>query len=70
MEYCVYEKELMKSKTFITISQYQKIRRNLGYKYIIKMESNNKLKEIDIKNRTCLYFSNTIKLKILILVIF
>ena len=66
----MYEKALMKSKTFITISQCQKIRRNLGYKYIIKMESNNKLIEVDIKNRTCLYFSNTIKLKILILVIF
>ena len=33
------------------------------------MESNNKLKESDIKNRTCYYFDH-IKLKILILIVF
>ena len=27
----------------------------------MKMESNNKLKENDIKNRTCYYFDNIIK---------
>ena len=27
------------------------------------MESNNKLKEIDIKNRTCYYFDDIIKIK-------
>ena len=51
----------MKSKTFITVSRYQKIKGNWHYKYIIKIESDNKLKEIDIKNRTCYYFSNTTK---------
>ena len=33
------------------------------------MEKNNELKEINIKNRTCYYFDDVIKLKILILVI-
>ena len=61
MEHRVYQKALMKSKTFITISRHQKIKGNWHYKYIIKIESNNKLKEIDIKNRSCYYFSNTIK---------
>ena len=37
---------------------------------IIKMESNDKLKEYDIKNPTCYYFDNIIKIKILILSIF
>ena len=27
------------------------------------MESNNKLKEIDIKNRTCYYFDDIVKIK-------
>ena len=30
-------------------------------KCIIKTETNDKLKEIDIKNRTCYYFDNIIK---------
>ena len=30
------------------------------------MESNKELKEIDIKNRTCLYLDNKIKVSILI----
>ena len=32
--------------------------------------SDDELKEINIKNRTCYYFDETIKLKILILIIF
>ena len=34
------------------------------------MDSNDELKEIDIKNRMCYYFNDIIKLKILILIIF
>ena len=34
------------------------------------MESNEEVKEIIIKNRTCYFFSGLIKLKILILIIF
>ena len=34
------------------------------------MESNDKLKRIDIKNSRCNYFDDIIKLKILILIIF
>ena len=33
------------------------------------MESNDKLKDVDIKNCTCYYFDGIIKLKILILII-
>ena len=33
------------------------------YKYIIKMESNDQLKEIDIKNRACYYFDDIIKIE-------
>ena len=32
-------------------------------KFIIKMESNVKLKEIDIKNRACYYFDHIIKIE-------
>ena len=32
-------------------------------KFIIEMESNDKLKEIDIKNRTCYYLDDIIKTK-------
>ena len=34
------------------------------------MNSGNKLKEIDIKTRTCFYFDDTSILKILIMIIF
>ena len=34
------------------------------------MDSNDELKEIDIKNRMCYYFNDITKLKILILIIF
>ena len=34
------------------------------------MDSNDELKEIDIKNSMCYYFNDIIKLKILILVIY
>ena len=34
------------------------------------MESNDELKEINIKNRSCYHFYDIIKLKILILIIF
>ena len=33
------------------------------YKYIIKMESNDQLKEVDIKNRACYYFDDIIKIE-------
>ena len=33
------------------------------------MESNDKLKETDVKNGTCYYFDDIIKLKILILMV-
>ena len=39
-------------------------------KYIIKIESNDKLKEIDVKNRTCYYFNDIIRIEDLILVVF
>ena len=32
-------------------------------KYIIETESNDNLKEIDIKNRTCYYFDDVAKIK-------
>ena len=32
-------------------------------KYIIETESNDNLKEIDIKNRTCYYFDDVVKIK-------
>ena len=50
---------MSKTKTFITIS-YHKWHIN---RCIIKMESNNELKEIDIKNCTCYYFDETIKIE-------
>ena len=34
------------------------------------MDSNDELKEIDIKNRICYYFNDTIKIEDLILIIF
>ena len=46
-----------KTKTFITISSYKF---QINKKYIIEMEINGKLKEIDIKNRTCYYFDEII----------
>ena len=36
----------------------------------INMDSNDELKEIDIKNRICYYFNDTIKIEDLILIIF
>ena len=34
------------------------------------MDSNDELKEIDIKNRICYYFNDTVKIEDLILIIF
>ena len=42
---------------------HSQIKRNLVLKNIMKMENNDKLKEINIKNRTCHYFDNIIKFK-------
>ena len=47
----------------IVVSIYRQIKRNWNLKYVIKMESNDELKEIDIKNCTCYYFDDIIKIE-------
>ena len=42
---------------------HSQIKRNLVLKNIMKMENNDKSKEINIKNRTCHYFDDIIKFK-------
>ena len=47
----------------IVVTIYRQIKRNWNLKYLIKMESNDELKEIDIKNCTCYYFDDIIKIE-------
>ena len=46
---------------FVTISRHHQLEFLLIY--IIKMESNDKFRWIDIKNRTCYYFDDIIKIE-------
>ena len=68
IDFCQYlfflRKISSKTKTFTTLPlHYQQIKRNWVLKIYYKMESNDKLKEINIKNqnRTCYYFDDIIK---------
>ena len=62
--YCYLTKYQAKQKHLLpshdTIDILKKI---VSYKYIIKIENNNKLKEIDFKNHTINYLNDIIKIK-------
>ena len=54
-------KYLSKQRHLLPFYNTGQVKRYWHYKYMIKMVSNNKLKEIRIKNCTCYYFHGVIK---------
>ena len=58
--------EKTKSKNFSNKKYFNKkyLSKFLYFAHLIKMESNDELKEIDIENHTCYYFNDIIKIEV------
>ena len=54
---------MSKTEAFIIIGRHQQIKKKLALKYIVKIDSNDELKETNIKNHTCYCFDDIIKTK-------
>ena len=61
--YIVLHFLLITKALLIVVSIYRQIKRNWHLEYIIKMENNDELKEIYVKNCTCYYFDDIIKIE-------